>query len=249
MEARNANLVLCALVKEAKRIDDPRYQFDMEEEDGVVVKCTINNAEVLDVPGVEYQLHPSETEENRLDSLEVIIKDNNKKFSEIFRQLPYGIIKKNATGIGATTLALTAKNNCVIVCPTRNLAYEKYCKGVTKTGEKQYLYVGSGIGDIKKVEDSHIRNYLKNNNIPYKKILVVADSLPRLMTFLPGLWIIGISWWMRLTATRRMVSIVLRWNWSSIISVKNFPSETVVWCRLPFVHSPTPDWLICPLST
>lgn len=185
MEARNANLVLCALVKEAKRIDDPRYQFDMEEEDGVVVKCTINNAEVLDVPGVEYQLHPSETEENRLDSLEVIIKDNNKKFSEIFRQLPYGIIKKNATGIGATTLALTAKNNCVIVCPTRNLAYEKYCKGVTKTGEKQYLYVGSGIGDIKKVEDSHIRNYLKNNNIPYKKILVVADSLPRLMTFLP----------------------------------------------------------------
>ncbi len=29
-----------------------------------------------------------------MDSLEVLIKDNTKRFSEVFRQLPYGIIKK-----------------------------------------------------------------------------------------------------------------------------------------------------------
>lgn len=66
--------MLCTLTAEAKRIDDPRYQFDTEEKDGVVVKCTINNAEVLDVPGVVYRLHPNETEKNRLDSLEVLIR-------------------------------------------------------------------------------------------------------------------------------------------------------------------------------
>ena len=51
MEGGRKGLVLCTLTAEAKRIDDPRYQFDTEEKDGVVVKCTINNAEVLDVPG------------------------------------------------------------------------------------------------------------------------------------------------------------------------------------------------------
>lgn len=74
MEAKQKALVLCALTVEAKRIDDPRYQFDTEEKDGVVVRCIINNAEVLDVPGVVYHLHPNETEKNRLDSLEVLIK-------------------------------------------------------------------------------------------------------------------------------------------------------------------------------
>ena len=83
MEAGRKVLVLCTLTAEAKRIDDPRYQFDTEEKDGVVVKCTINNAEVLDVPGVVYRLHPNETEKNRLDSLEVLIKDNTKRFSAV----------------------------------------------------------------------------------------------------------------------------------------------------------------------
>lgn len=185
MEAKQKALVLCALTVEAKRIDDPRYQFDTEEKDGVVVRCIINNAEVLDVPGVVYHLHPNETEKNRLDSLEVLIKDNTKRFSEVFRQLPYGIIKKNVTGIGATTLALNAENNCIVVCPTRSLAYGKYCKGITEDGTKRYLYVGSGIGDIERVTSKNIRAYLGNKKIPYKKILVVADSLPRLMEYLP----------------------------------------------------------------
>ena len=50
MEAKQKALVLCALTVEAKRIDDPRYQFDTEEKDGVVVRCIINNAEVLMSP-------------------------------------------------------------------------------------------------------------------------------------------------------------------------------------------------------
>ena len=90
MEARKT-IVLCMLANEARQIDDPRYQFETEEKDHVVVKCIINNAEVLDVPGIEYRLHPNKTTENRLDSLEVLIKDNTKRFSDVFRQLPYGI--------------------------------------------------------------------------------------------------------------------------------------------------------------
>lgn len=184
MEARKT-IVLCMLANEARQIDDPRYQFETEEKDHVVVKCVINNAEVLDVPGIEYRLHPNKTTENRLDALEVLIKDNTKRFSDVFRQLPYGIIKKNVTGIGATTLALTAENNCIVVCPTRSLAYEKYRKGIAPDGTEKYLYVGSAIGNIQKVSAEKIRAYLSNTEIPHKKILVVADSLPRLMEYLP----------------------------------------------------------------
>lgn len=167
MEARKT-IVLCMLANEARQIDDPRYQFETEEKDHVVVKCIINNAEVLDVPGIEYRLHPNKTTENRLDSLEVLIKDNTKRFSDVFRQLPYGIIKKNVTGIGATTLALTAENNCIVVCPTRSLAYEKYRKGIAPDGTEKYLYVGSAIGNIQKSAEK-IRAYLSNTEIPHKK--------------------------------------------------------------------------------
>lgn len=65
------------------------------------------------------------------------------------------------------------------------MAYEKYRKGIAPDGTEKYLYVGSAIGNIQKVSAEKIRAYLSNTEIPHKKILVVADSLPRLMEYLP----------------------------------------------------------------
>ena len=51
-----------------------------------------------------------------------------------------------------------------------------------QTGRNSYLYVGGGFGDIKQSPSSKaINKYLSNKTIRYKKILVVADSLRKVM--------------------------------------------------------------------
>ena len=91
--------------------------------------------------------------------------------------LPYGIVDKTVTGIGATTLEILSKRNSIIVMPTRILAYNKskYKDGL--------LYVGGEIAEFnqKKVTKKQIKNYISNSNIEYKKILVVSDSLPAVL--------------------------------------------------------------------
>ena len=91
--------------------------------------------------------------------------------------LPYGIVDKTITGIGATTLEILSKRNSIIVMPTRILAYNKskYKDGL--------LYVGGEITEFnqKKVTKKQIKNYISNSNIEYKKILVVSDSLPAVL--------------------------------------------------------------------
>ena len=62
---------------------------------------------------------------------------NQYYLSNHFNQLPYGLIDKSITGLGATTLEMKAKRNSIIVTPTKNLAYSKYSKD-----PKNYLYVG-----------------------------------------------------------------------------------------------------------
>lgn len=101
------------------------------------------------------------------------------KLSQVFNQLPFGILNKNRTGVGATTLEIKSKRNSIIVVPTKNLAYNK-----AQTGE--YLYVGSA---IKGKADSgttrkDIIKYINNNSIPYKKIITVADSLKKVLEVL-----------------------------------------------------------------
>lgn len=98
---------------------------------------------------------------------------------DVFATLPYGIIKKNKTGIGATTLELNSKRNSIIVVPTRALAYEKAKNSkIQDTNKYKILYCG---GRIEGFSAPSLNEYLNDNDIEYKKLLVVADSLPRVL--------------------------------------------------------------------
>jgi hypothetical protein len=100
------------------------------------------------------------------------------KLGDVFETLPYGIMKKNRTGLGATTLELKTKRNSIIVVPTRALAYEKAKQSKNDKGKYNILYVG---GKITGFNVPTIENYLADNDIEYKKFIVVVDSLPTLL--------------------------------------------------------------------
>ena len=95
--------------------------------------------------------------------------DSDALLSDIFENAPFGIIKKNRTGVGATTLELKSPRNSIIVVPTKSLAYTK------AVNDEKYLYVGSEIVDG--IPFPSLKNYLQDDTIEFKKFIVVADSL------------------------------------------------------------------------
>lgn len=100
----------------------------------------------------------------------------NKKhlLSNYLTKMPHGLVDKKIPGIGATTLEINSKRNSIIVFPTKALAYSKHSK------HPNTLYVGSEIkGEKEKVTNQQIEEYLAKDG--YKKLLVVADSLGRLL--------------------------------------------------------------------
>ena len=100
----------------------------------------------------------------------------NKKhlLSNYLTKMPHGLVDKKIPGIGATTLEINSKRNSIIVFPTKALAYGKHSK------HPNTLYVGSEIkGQNEKVTNQQIEEYLAKDG--YKKLLVVADSLGRLL--------------------------------------------------------------------
>ena len=100
----------------------------------------------------------------------------NKKhlLSNYLTKMPHGLVDKKIPGIGATTLEINSKRNSIIVFPTKALAYGKHSK------HPNTLYVGSEIkGEKEKVTNQQIEEYLAKGG--YKKLLVVADSLGRLL--------------------------------------------------------------------
>ena len=96
------------------------------------------------------------------------------KLSQVLDFLPYGRINKTETGIGATTCELLAKRNSIIVQPLKITAKEK-----AKTGKYHY-YESSSPLDYDSGIPEDLSNYLKDNTIVHKKIIVVADSLRNL---------------------------------------------------------------------
>lgn len=107
--------------------------------------------------------------------------EGKKYLGEVFDSIPFGILNKNRTGVGATTLEIEAKRNSIIVFPNKSLAYSK-----SKTKDS-LLYVGSPIGDItSSIFSKDIKKYIDEidqrrsyEEDVYKKFLVVADSLPK----------------------------------------------------------------------
>lgn len=92
--------------------------------------------------------------------------------ADVFKETPPGFIYKDETGMGATTLELQAKRNSIIVEPIRITASSKAYK-------HDALYVGSGTKyhQEKSIGNQQIKSYVTDATIEYKKILVVADSL------------------------------------------------------------------------
>jgi len=102
--------------------------------------------------------------------------EDNHYLGNFIDRMPYGIINKKATGIGATTLEIERPRNSIIVVPTKSLAYTKFLK------YRNAKYVGSPIGEItSNINLEDIQEYNNNNEVNYKKILVVADSLPKVI--------------------------------------------------------------------
>lgn len=108
------------------------------------------------------------------------------KLGQLLDRVPYGIIDKSITGIGATTLEInTELRNSIIVVPTKALAYNK-CKSTNNVRSEYYcMYVGSSIGDITKdITIDKIKKYIDYRGTSVRKFIVVADSLPMLLDFL-----------------------------------------------------------------
>lgn len=102
--------------------------------------------------------------------------------SDVIENIPNGRIDKRETGIGATTLELSSKRNSIIVQPLRITAESK------AEGKPDVFYFGNNrkrttgrirtFGIDKEIE---LREYIRNQDWEFKKISVVADSLPKLI--------------------------------------------------------------------
>ena len=99
------------------------------------------------------------------------------KLSFYMDKMPHGIVDKQLAGIGATSLEIDSKRNSIIVFPTKILAYNKWQRNKTKL-----LYVGGKINDERDTTSiKEIQDYLSDDKVVYKKFLVVADSLYKLL--------------------------------------------------------------------
>lgn len=95
------------------------------DEDCDKVIQTINGADV-NLPYIDLKYKIDWKEEGKsVKSISFLMPQNKTYLGDVFITSPYGLIKKNRTGIGATTLELHSERNSIVVVPTRALAYEK----------------------------------------------------------------------------------------------------------------------------
>ena len=184
--------ILSKLPANTVKIEDPRYEIFYPNINGYCdgigyYRSYMYNGASIDTFNdeknpVRYEIDDDDTHK-RINCVRLIFHER-KKLGDIFNHLPYGVIKKNIPGIGATTLSLQQLSHTIIVVPTRALAYAKYVTGYNNNKTKnRYLYVGSDINECRKPTDEQIYEYLTQKVDPgtYKKIIVVADSLGRVM--------------------------------------------------------------------
>ncbi len=122
------------------------------------------------------------------NTTEFVIKKHNPashlgitRLGDVLKALPFGIIYKEETGMGATTLELETPRNSIIVEPIKITASSKAYKH-SVSDDKKVLYVGSETKFHKKgVTKKEISQYVNNAKIKYKKIIVVADSLHKVI--------------------------------------------------------------------
>lgn len=179
------------------KIEDPRYEIFYPNISGYCdgigyYRNYMYNGALIDTFNdeknpVRYEIIYHDDTHKRIECMRLTLLYPRAKLGGIFTSLPYGIVKKSVPGIGATTLALHQPRDTIIVLPTKKLAYQKYLRGYNKERtSNRFLYVGSDIPEenFKSPTDEQIRSYIaekRTGTFPYKKILVVADSLGRVM--------------------------------------------------------------------
>ena len=129
---------------------------------------------------LRYNIIPEDWhKEWQIEKVYFTMPQDDAKLSDVFETTPYGLIKKNRTGVGATTLELKCPRNSIIVVPTKALASEKTKSTWDEELQKnKACYVG---GDVNGLKKTSIEEYLNDSAIEHKKFLVVANSLPRLV--------------------------------------------------------------------
>lgn len=181
--AHSRKSIITEFFTEKGNLDDKRYNLETDTDSknpSIERIVKIQGARIIDEANVflHYYDHLLDRKIEVYQS-RLIMPDNDLKLSQIFDVTPYGLIKKNRTGIGATTLELRSERNSIIVVPTQSLALSKVESSYNeKIKQYQYLYVG---GRKLGKKFPPISSYLKNTNIPIKKFIVVADSLPKLI--------------------------------------------------------------------
>lgn len=97
---------------------------------------------------------------------------------EILELLPCGILNKTHTGLGATYLEMNCDRNSIIVEPSIAIAsnkvinHNKKCDKVERLKFRRILYFGTIPAIGKRISIKHVRSYLNNENITYKKLYV-----------------------------------------------------------------------------
>lgn len=158
----------------------PYYDEKNEEVEDIKTIQYLNNAHVrYNEIYLHYEIDWKEKGES-INAINFAMPKGKRHLQDVFITTPHGLIKKNRTGIGATTLELNSPRNSIIVVPTRALAYGKAASSKIEGEVDKYrvLYVG---GDITGFAVPEISDYLMDSSIRYKKFIVVADSLPRLL--------------------------------------------------------------------
>lgn len=190
LESEDGFLKYAILSKEVKSGKYNVVYFPNEDSDGANGNDyssieSLNGATVnLKHTDLEYRINwvkkPDGDSEGEITSIDFTMPGDEKWLEKIFDRMPYGLIKKNRTGIGATTLELKADRNSIIVVPTKALASSKKLSGrkADKTG-RYYHYVGGETPKVRK--QPSIDAFLANGSIKPKKFIVVADSLPKLI--------------------------------------------------------------------
>lgn len=175
----------CPAGWEEQSINEGAYQIlqNVNPENNAEYEVT----EILGAKILKGCLIPTEVERLNKESSEIkevyFDMPDDRHLGDVFNQIPYGVLNKNKTGVGATTLELESKRNSIIVVPTRTLAYTKWL-----SNQRIWLYVGSAIGKLPKslpIQDYINRieehNKIDPQNFLYKKFIVVADSLERII--------------------------------------------------------------------
>ena len=158
----------------------------------------VNGAEIKPREGIEvfrdrYSLKSNANPEDPStlrDYMKVII-GQGLHMSDVFDRMPYGLIDKRATGIGATQLEMYSPRNSILVFPTRALAFSKYGStpgaglehhGIIEGKEFQFFYVGGIADDTMTVENIFQAQWNnRRDSASFFKLFVVADSLQSAM--------------------------------------------------------------------